>query len=272
MVVTCADGVFQRREPRPGPQRARREHVGADVQVPAFAHPKRQTRDAVVESRRRDVERVGVDERVWRRDDVGQRLGREAGAGAEPRPHQAVVMALDDREREGIARGQVPGIARELAANVVDQPRRPAERQLAIPRQRQPQQLIEPHEMVHVGVRDAHVREAQAVPRAQAVDAAEIEEERVALPAQCDVQCRVLKRPVHEHRPKARLHGAVSYRTRRDGANRAAARAQFNPPRRAVGLSGGSCVDASFSRLTATTRRRRGLRSRERARARACGC
>ena len=208
MVVTCADGVFQRREPRPGPQRARREHVGADVQVPAFAHPKRQTRDAVVEGRRRDVERVGVDERVRRRDDVGQQLGREAGAGAEPRLHEAVVMALDDREREGIARGQVPGIARELAANVVDQPRRPAERQLAIPRQRQPQQLIEPHEMVHVGVRDAHVREPQAVAGAQAIDAAEIEEQRVTLPPQRDVERRVLERAVHEHWAEARFHGA----------------------------------------------------------------
>src|SRR6185369_2532112 len=99
-----------------------------------LADAEREARDAVIQRRGGDSERRRLDEAL-RRGVLGRhRLERESRARPESGPVEMVLVALDDVQLERVARGEIPRVAGELAANVVDQAGGPAERELAITR------------------------------------------------------------------------------------------------------------------------------------------
>ena len=69
--------------------------------------------------------------------------------------------------------------------------------------------MIEPHEVVHVGVRHEDVRDLQHVARIHAAEPAEVELHRATLPAQADEQSGVPEGPVHESWEECGLQGTL---------------------------------------------------------------
>src|SRR5262245_17044198 len=70
------------------------------------------------------------------------------------------------------------------------------------------QQVVEADEVIHVRMRDEHVRDLEQRRRRQAVDPAQIEQHRPPLMPQPDIQPRIPKRRVHQPWNKRRTHGS----------------------------------------------------------------
>jgi hypothetical protein len=135
---------------------------------------------------------------------AGEPLARvEAGT-----PQSSVRRHLVRRQFEvdGVVLDQVPGERRELVFHLVDEPLRPVQRERSIPAEAGPQQAVETHEVVHVGVRHEHVAGAQQLARRDRRDVAQVEEQGAALEQDVDEQRRVAERPVDQARLEDRAH------------------------------------------------------------------
>jgi hypothetical protein len=108
---------------------------------------------------------------------------------------------------------QVPGIGRELGLHLGEDARRPEELDRVRPAERDAQQPVETHEVVHVGVRDEHMADAQQLAWRQRADVAEIEEQGALFEEEIDQEPGVAKRRVDELKGESRAHagGNVGY-------------------------------------------------------------
>jgi len=109
-----------------------------------------------------------------------------------------VDLRRDDGEIVLVILDEVPGIGRQLVFETFEKPRRPEEVQVLVSAQTQPEQLVEPDEMVHVGVRHEDVVDLQELARRQAVQVPEIEQEGRAAVLALHVNPGVSERIVDE--------------------------------------------------------------------------
>ena len=113
-----------------------------------------------------------------------QRLGREGRARRQVDALDLLGADLVDGQAERVALDQVPGVAGQLAAHVVDDARRAEEVDVQLAGEEDAQQVVEADEVVHVRVRHEHVRDLEQRRRRLAVDAAEVEQHGASLVAQ----------------------------------------------------------------------------------------
>src|SRR5262249_59817890 len=105
-------------------------------------------------------------------------------------------LVTNDHQR--VILGQVPRVAGEASTDTSEEIFGPMDVQDRVPRQEQPQQVIETHEVVHVRVRNERVGDLQDVTRLHPPKPAEIELKSSPLPAQADEQTRVAEGAIHE--------------------------------------------------------------------------
>src|SRR5262249_23253247 len=118
-------------------------------------------------------------------------------------------------EREGVLVGEVPGVAGELALDAVGDAGGTEETQRALTRGEQPPELVEAHEVIHVGVRHEDRPDRQQHAARGAVDAPEVDENGAPLPAQRDEQRRIAGLSVQQARAQRGLrHGEYSREVR----------------------------------------------------------
>ena len=175
----------------------------------------------MVEGRRLDGDdRVGHDHPVEgpRR---AERLAGEAPPGGEAEGLHLPGVDLGHLDREGVLVGQVPHIAGELARYAVRQARGPVEAERRVTGEEETEELVEAHEVVHVGVRHENGLDGQEERPGHPVDAPEVEQQGAPLPAQGDEEGGIAGLPVQQAGPEGRFHGR---RDSREAPRRAPAR------------------------------------------------
>ena len=98
----------------------------------------------------------------------------EALARGEAPVRQHVVGDLGDVDPEDVLVGEVPRVAGELPLHAVGDAGGPVQAQRRVPGEEEAQELVEAHEVVHVGVRHEHGLDREQHRRGRAVDAAEV--------------------------------------------------------------------------------------------------
>ena len=90
--------------------------------------------------------------------------------------------------------------------DAVDEPGRTEEMENLLPPQQEPQQGVEPREVVHVGVGDERVAHLQELPRREGREIAEVEEQSPAVEEKVDVKPRIPERVVDQPGVEEGLH------------------------------------------------------------------
>jgi hypothetical protein len=115
-------------------------------------------------------------------------------------------LVRGDSEVHVIVMDQVPRVGRELVFDAVQKLRRTEQAHMFRAAEADAQQSIEAGKVVHVGVRDEHVADAQQLPRGQAADVTDIEQQRATGEPEVDQQCRITERTVDEFGCEYRAH------------------------------------------------------------------
>ena len=164
----------------------------------------------MVEERGADLESVLVQEQARGEGGGVQGLPPESPAAAElgrSGPSVRVDLGRPHHEVALVVGHQVPGVGGELVLDLVDEPGWPEEVEDLVPSQEEPQQGVEPGEVVHVGVGDEGVAHLQDLPRGERGEVPEVEQQRPLLEEEVDVEPRIPERVVDQPGMEERLHG-----------------------------------------------------------------
>ena len=122
---------------------------------------------------------------------------RAAELGALHAP-TAVDLVTEDDEFGLVILDQIPRVRRKLVFEVCYESLRTVQAHSGVASQTDSQQVIETGEVIHVGVRDEYVADAQQLARRQSGDIANIEQDRAAFKFQVDIDARVAERTIDE--------------------------------------------------------------------------
>jgi hypothetical protein len=184
----CAHGLVVRRaanhrllqllQPWPDGKAQLHEPVLPHVDVGLLFDSETQARDAVVEQGGAHTERGLVPQHPARELPSLERLGAEAVAASQP-PAVGLPCGIDlpglDDEVAGIALDEVPGVGGQLVRHLRHETGWTEHPQRGVAAQADAEQAIEAAEVVHVRVRDEHVRDPEDLLRRQEVEVAEID-------------------------------------------------------------------------------------------------
>jgi hypothetical protein len=135
---------------------------------------------------------------------------QKAFARVEGRPARAGAVGRDlaggDGQVDAVILDEVPGVGRKAMPDVLDEVGGPEQRERAWSAQADPQQSVETHEMIHVGMRHEDVTRPQDLARGQGGDVAQVEQERSAIKLHVHEQARVREWPVDEAGLEDRTH------------------------------------------------------------------
>jgi hypothetical protein len=93
---------------------------------------------------------------------------------------------------------QVPGVARELSFHAFKKTLRPEKMKLLFTTQRNPEQGVEPHEMIHVRVSHKNKVDLEEFFRRKGVKVSEIKEDGSSLKQEGNEKARIVKGRIHE--------------------------------------------------------------------------
>src|SRR5438067_8761378 len=224
--MSAPRGVLELAQPRPGRHAERLQAILRDIDVRLLLDRVPKARDVMVDEARANAKRrlvmhdiITLFERLVRfsRESRPTRKTRSLTPPVRSRlahvEHQLVV-AVDD----------VPYVRVQLVLDLRDEIRASVKRQAGFTSEHDAQQMIEPGKVVHVRVRDEHMRYAHQLARRQHADVAQIEQQRAAFVTKIDEHARIAERIVDEMRFKQAAHGAS---TRRGAAGRAGVTSRY---------------------------------------------
>jgi hypothetical protein len=101
---------------------------------------------------------------------------------------------------------QVPGIGGKAVFQVLDKPGGTETGDDLIPSQANPQEMVEPHKMVHVSMGNKKMRDSQNLSGLEARNLTQVEEKSPPVKADVDKEGRVPLRIIHQMGVKERIH------------------------------------------------------------------
>jgi hypothetical protein len=113
-----------------------------------------------------------------------------------------------DRHRHLVAMHHVPRVGAQLVLDLVGEARPAPQHETADPAKAECEQVVEAGEVVHVGVTDERVADAQQQARRQVLDVTEVEQQRAAFVAHVDDEARLQAGRVDKARVERGSHGA----------------------------------------------------------------
>jgi hypothetical protein len=140
---------------------------------------------------------------------VWQRLALESTSAAKPRTLQVplgVYLVRDDDEVSLVVLDEIPGVRGKLVFKLCYESRGTVQAHSGVASQTDTQQVIETSEVIHVGVGNEYVTDAQELARWQRRDISNIEKDRAARELQVDIDARIAERSIDELRLKAGPH------------------------------------------------------------------
>src|SRR5437763_980794 len=123
-----------------------------------------------------------------------ERLRREAPLKSKPcSPHGWRFIDLGHHQDEiaDVAIDKVPAIGLKLVMNLVDESRGAVKIERLVAPDQDPEQVIEPDEMVDMGVRNENMFEAMDLARRQGGNVAEVEQNGAGFKQRLDIECRI---------------------------------------------------------------------------------